>query len=115
MKKYIIVELPEDDPSAVRRIVNDVLYTLRGNGGRFLNPDKHILNVASAQIVPREFSLLQKDYKEILSRIKKNIAEELGLYLLREGRVKFTETFTWLGTTVTGTLCVFSEEGDIEE
>lgn len=107
MKQYFIIELPEDVEDKTR-LRSDILLALRLYGGRLYSDEERITHLEAEKMIPSMYCEA-REQKEIRSYIEKEIAAEIGLFLLEQGLIKFTDTLARYGTRVRGTLAVFLE------
>lgn len=108
MKKYLIVELP-DNPSQKSEIRSDILFTLRKYGGRLYDSEDLVTQVSAEQAIPT-FYCEVSEQKEMRPIIESSIAVAIAKSIRKQGLIKFTEQCSEHGTRIQGTLSVFVEE-----
>lgn len=108
MKECWIIETP-DRPGDKGRLRSDILLALRLYGGRIYSAEERIAHLEGEKLIPPMYCEA-REQKKVRPYIEKEIAAEIGQFLLGQGLIKFTDSLDQYGTRVRGTIAVFLEE-----
>lgn len=110
MEKYWIVKLPDGGNSRCA-LWTEIKFALQINGGKLYREEERVIRISSEKMIPAYYCE-GRQQKELRPIIEKDIAAEIGDFLLGQGFIKFTEKVDRHGTCVSGTLALFCDEGE---